>query len=86
MMVSVSMNGIDFPSDGEFYEAVESAEVYKVVPSMGVLQGGGVVTMFGKNSDSRLHYLCTFGHIETNALFISNEVVSCITPPSSGVN
>jgi hypothetical protein len=86
MMVSVSMNGIDFPSDGEFYEAVESAEVDKVVPSMGVLQGGGVVTMFGKNFDSRLHYLCTFGHIETNALFISNEVVSCITPPSSGVN
>ncbi|KAJ1464387.1 hypothetical protein T484DRAFT_2027971, partial [Baffinella frigidus] len=85
MMVSVSMNGVDYFENGVYFEAVEASELREAMPSMGMAHGGDTVTILGKNFDSRIEYLCAFGEVEMGAVFVSDVSLRCVSPATGDV-
>lgn len=90
--VEVSLNGLDYTSDGRVFEFIEVA-IRNIMPTAGPLQGGTVVTIEGahlglysalEGGTSRQGIACAWGQEDdsqsTTATRVSSTVLHCVSP------
>ncbi|KAL9189515.1 hypothetical protein ACHAXT_009190 [Thalassiosira profunda] len=84
--VSVSLNGVDYPEAAARFHFTPPATIHSMFPAQGSVNGGTEVHVFGSNmfpsitSDTAS---CIFGSVTVPALVLSNEELTCVSPPHS---
>ena len=85
--VEVTMNNVDFTSDGVRFTYGAAVAVHAVSPYSGPVSGGTVVRVHGEHFTADAALACRFGDASVSpAVFESEGVVSCVAPeaPSPG--
>ena len=81
MTVEVTMNNVDFTSDGVRFTYGAAVAVHAVSPYSGPVSGGTVVRVHGEHFTADAALACRFGGTSVSpAVFESESVVSCVAP------
>lgn len=79
--VLISYNGVDFFGDGFTFKYTSSPLIYSLSSVIGLVSGGNVVNVYGKNLiSSSGHITCLFGSKEITAVSVSSSEISCMVP------
>ncbi|CAN0054030.1 unnamed protein product, partial [Heterosigma akashiwo] len=78
--ISVSHNGLDF-SDALTFTYIDTPVVTTIHPVNGYLSGGSMVQIQGSGFRDTVESTCRFGDTRVSAQFVSNQELTCITPP-----
>lgn len=90
VLVSVSVNGYDFPSAeyGKTITLAPAPQVTSIFPQMGPASGGTVIEVHGENFGALDPLVCTFTLVGNDAITVhvpaeydGTNAVLCITPP-----
>jgi hypothetical protein len=83
--VTVSMNGQDYSSPPTVFHYINVAEISKLIPSHGPLNGNTEVLIWGNNFVNTPTLSCRFGTagggIVNAAYFFNSSALICISPP-----
>lgn len=79
--MEVTMNGIDFTSDGNVFTYIGAPVAFSITPDSGGASGGTVVLVRGTNFVDSSYLSCYFGSLVVSGRWISSEVVQCVAPP-----
>jgi len=81
--LSISNNGVDFSSvSGMIVRYYTSPTVEHVSPSRGTINGGTVISVYGRGFSSTGGGRCMFSDTSVQATFISSNLITCTTPRS----
>lgn len=80
--LEITVNGVDFTSDGNVFMYTEAPEVFSATPDSGSASGGTVVLVEGINFVESSDLCCHFGDSSVAGRWISAQVVQCVTPVS----
>lgn len=78
--VEVTVNGIDFTSNGNLFTYTEAPFVLSATPDSGSASGGSVVLVEGMNFVDSDELVCQFGHVSVSGQWISSTLVQCVSP------
>ena len=78
--LQVTVNGVDYSTEGLVFEYLPDIGVRAVTPSTGSHVGGYSITVQGSGFDSRLYLVCMFGSLRSKALFVDSHAVTCEVP------
>ena len=82
--VEVTMNNVDFTSDGVRFVYGSAPVVYSISPYSGPTGGGTVIRVHGENFADGTALACRFGAAgAAPAVFESDGVISCVAPEAS---
>ncbi|CAM9134190.1 unnamed protein product, partial [Discosporangium mesarthrocarpum] len=80
--LEVTTNGLDFTQNRiEF--TFHDIQVLGLSPSIGSLEGGTTVSIFGSGFIFSAEMALQFGRVQTPVTFVSSSELRCISPPSS---
>lgn len=78
--LEITVNGVDFTSDGNVFTYTEAPAVFSATPDSGSASGGTVVFVEGINFVDSSDLSCHFGNVSVSGRWISAQVVQCMTP------
>lgn len=78
--LEVSVNGVDFTSDGNVFTYTGTSAVFSATPDSGSANGGTVVVVEGTNFIDSSDLSCHFGDSSVSGRWISSQVIQCVTP------
>jgi hypothetical protein len=78
--LQVTVNGVDYSTEGLVFEYLPDIGVRAVTPSTGSHVGGYSITVQGSGFDSRLYLVCMFGSLRSKAVFVDSHAVICEVP------
>ncbi|KAF0747261.1 hypothetical protein AaE_007787, partial [Aphanomyces astaci] len=77
----VSVNGVDYLPANHTFTYLMAQTSTGLVPALGPVTGGTVVSIFGTNFASCVDMVCRFGpHLVAPAVFVSAQQLQCTTP------
>lgn len=80
--ISYSLNAVDFSYSPFDYTYVAGSVAYEIVPVVGVVNGGTATKILGANFYTYGSWYCVFGDIAVLGYRVSQNILSCTTPPS----
>ncbi len=81
MNVSLSLNGVDYQSSVMEFSYYDPPVMLSVRPTFGVSLGGTLVTVIGSGFLPTQDTFCRFGAIYVAASFLTEDEISCFSPP-----
>lgn len=78
--LEVSVNGVDFTSDGVIFTFIGPPAVFSSTPDSGSAVGGTVVLVEGVNFVDSAELACFFGNLSVSGWWISSRIVQCRAP------
>ena len=78
--VTVSNDGVNRAMSRAYYEYLDLASIASLSPSAGPISGGTVVLVYGYSFADSTSLRCFFGETFVKALWISSELIECVTP------
>lgn len=84
--IDISVNGIDFTSNGLSYEYIEDAVMISISPALGPTSGGTLVTINGFNFRGSQYLGCKFGEMLVEGRFVAENQIECRSPPHEEVS
>jgi len=82
LVVEISLNGIDFTDSQKTFRIDAPMALLEVKPSVVSELGGAQVSIVGENFIRTNDLSCRFGETLVAAVYITNNLITCITPAS----
>lgn len=83
--VEITFNNLEWTDNGILFHYYVAPYVVKLVPDLGVIEGGTNVTVLGANFQNTSTLRCRFGTNSVEAYYSSDNTAWCITPASDTV-
>lgn len=78
--LEITVNGIDFTSDGNVFTYTETPAMFSATPDSGSASGGTVVVVEGTNFVDSGDLSCRFGDSSVSGRWVSSQVIQCVAP------
>ena len=76
-------NYIEAVGGSTFFTYTESIIIVSIQPSVGTINGGSPITIFGLNIPNIQKLVCQFGSVYSEALMVSDQKIKCLAPPQN---
>ena len=83
--ISISLNNKDFTLTPHIFNYFLPPVVSNVYPATGPIHGNSMVSVYGENfaKHTNTEIFCKFGDNEVAASFVSSNLITCVSPPST---
>lgn len=78
--VEITLNNREWTEDNVLFYYYHPPFVYSIIPKMGPISGGTVVTITGSNFENTGYVMCLFGNTYAKGEYISQNELKCVSP------